>query len=66
MKVGDLIRMTSLGTREYSTIGYVAEKDAYGHCWVQWFAKELRHSRTRIDIMEETGGWKVEVLNESG
>ena len=66
MKVGDLIRMTSLGTREYSTIGYVAEKDAYGHCWVQWFAKDRRHSRTRIDIMEETGGWKVEVLNESG
>ena len=64
MKVGDLVRLTSLGTREHTMLGYVAKKDAYDHCWVQWFAEESRHSQTRIDTLEETGGWKVEVARE--
>ena len=64
MKVGDLVRLTSLGTRERTMLGYVAKKDAYDHCWVQWFAEESRHSQSRIDTFEETGGWKVEVLRE--
>ena len=63
MEVGDLVRLTSLGTREGTVLGYVAEKDAYNHCWVQWFAADMRHSQTRIDNLEETG-WKVEVVRE--
>ncbi len=64
MEVGDLVRLTSLGTRERTVLGYVAKKDAYNHCWVQWFAADVRHSQTRIDTLEEAGGWKVEVARE--
>lgn len=64
MKVGDLVRITSLGTWESIMLGYVAKKDEYNHCWVQWFAKAASHSQTRIDTLEESNGWKVEVIRE--